>query len=140
MPRVIIPDYIRKAIDEADENAERVPIVGIPKYNGACIYALMDDERRMYIGSTSQCNTRMKQHYTGMRKLYKGENHRLLYNIATGGKFTALVLEMCDDKDAVLQEREQYYIDYYGERAWYNLREATRGSAIEWKKWKGGQT
>lgn len=42
-------------------------IANIPEYNGAGIYALVDDNGKRYIGSSVHLRSRIKQHNTYMR-------------------------------------------------------------------------
>ena len=50
--------------------AKKLPpvLANIPKYNGAAVYALIDEQGKRYIGSTSNLGSRLKTHSFGIRQ------------------------------------------------------------------------
>ncbi len=53
------------------KSCECFPITNIPEYEGAAIYALIDEDGKAYVGSTKNLRSRIRQHNGLMRMILK---------------------------------------------------------------------
>ena len=89
--------------------------VNMPEYNGAGVYALVDDNGDMYIGSSKHCRQRIAEHLSG------GSSNRIREAIKGGTKFTPVILEeMPEASEADLVEAEAKHLKEADKRAAYN--------------------
>lgn len=84
-------------------------------YNGAGVYALVDSDGLMYIGSSLHCLERIKEH------AYNSTSRLLREALSSGTTFTATILEeLPGASDAVLAAAEGKHIREAGDKAFYN--------------------
>lgn len=96
----------------------------IPEYQGAGIYALIDANGCMYVGSSKNCRNRILQHRGS-----QGINYRMREYVETGGAFTASILEeLPNANEKELEAAERAQIKKAGNRATYNIAQASRGA------------
>ncbi len=96
-------------------------IIDIPKYNGAAIYALVDQNNKRYVGSTNHLNRRIKTHRCFMNMvLTKGENGfvnpKLTTAIKNGSIFMCEVLAYIKTELSKneAEEIERVFIQHFG--------------------------
>lgn len=95
-------------------------------YDGAAIYALVDDEGKMYIGQTTQLQKRLRTHLKALTKVRngspggaRGEGQRIVEAVAKGKNFEAKILRLFPEDEItvnVLRYWECHYYELYGER------------------------
>lgn len=91
-------------------------------YNGAGIYALVDNYGKKYIGQAKHIQDRIKVHRINMNKIFltncfHGENDKIHEAIMAGKTFDVEILEKIPQEKATrryLYEREIYYYCQYG--------------------------
>lgn len=96
-------------------------IVNIPEYNGAAIYALVDDNGKRYIGSTLRLRDRISQHNSMMKTVRKNSPNGLVsYKIANavleGHTFRCEILAMINTNVSKheLEEIERIFLKHFG--------------------------
>ena len=99
-----------------------IPIVNIPEYNGAAVYALVDKDGKRYIGSTLHLKSRIKQHISLMRTVYKygpngWVNPKITKALLDGVVFQCEVLAMInsDISKHELEEIERVFVKHYSD-------------------------
>lgn len=84
-------------------------------YNGAAIYALIDEDGKMYIGQTAHLQNRLRTHRRNFNRLRQGhqlygyeEGQRLIDAISEGRTFHAVIL-----KELALEESTNDDLRYW---------------------------
>lgn len=97
-----------------------IPIVitNIPDYESSGIYALVDDNGKMYIGSSINIKRRLSSHRFHLSAVKRGwgsgfVNKKMMVAIQQGKIFNAKILEKVSDI-SLLWDREKYYIEKMG--------------------------
>jgi len=97
------------------------PILDIPEYNGAAVYALVDDNGKRYIGSTLHLKDRIKQHKAMMRTVYNHGpngfvNPKITSALLEGLTFRCEILVMIntDVSKYELEEMERVFVKHFG--------------------------
>lgn len=88
-------------------------IQDIPAYSGIGIYALVDDQGKMYIGSSKNVSHRIKQHDKAIRD--NAAARKIQEAVAEGRTFRCELIEKLDYGISTydLLEREQFYVDKF---------------------------
>lgn len=135
---------MRKKIDHRDRSAA---LWWDTEYNGAAIYALVDDDGKMYIGRASRLQKRLYAHRRALQRARDrspgslgGEGHRLVEAAAQGKKFEARILRKFPEEEVtmnVLRYWECHYYKQYGKKKnpWdiaYNLYNSTAPNPPVW--------
>ena len=96
-------------------------IIDIPKYNGAGVYSLLDDDGKRYIGSSFHIRSRIKQHNTYMRLAirdgYSGFlNSKMTNALLCGKNFKCEILVKIyrEITKQELEEIERIFLMHYG--------------------------
>jgi group I intron endonuclease len=83
----------------------------VPEYNGIGIYALIDNNGKMYVGSSKNIRHRLKEHSKGL--LIGKDSKNLIDAVKDGLTFKCEILEQipygCNTY--YLRSRENYYIE-----------------------------
>lgn len=116
-------------------------------YTGACVYALIAPNTKMYVGQSKQYATRMGQHERGALRKFDGiwEKTTYVYNAIRCHKWKNMhlyIFETFDknrpDIQEILNEREMFYIAKYkttDRRYGYNLTKGGDGNkGHKWTK------
>lgn len=113
---------MRKKLDHRDRT---LVLWWDTEYEGAAIYALVDDDGKMYIGRTYTLQKRLHTHRRALNcarageRGYTYEGHRLIDAAAAGKNFHAIVLKSIPPEKASENEVrywECYYYQLYGKR------------------------
>lgn len=96
-------------------------IKNIPEREFGGVYALVDDNGKMYIGSSRNIKKRMAFHKTHMNSVVKtgGDgfvNPSMQAAILSGLRFTCIILAelSCDMEDTEIREIERVFISHFG--------------------------
>lgn len=101
---------------------KKPPIISnIPDYNGAAVYALIDDKGKAYIGSTLHLKMRIMQHNSMMRTVCPGSrnglvNSKIASAILEGRTFRCKVLVKVYEQVSKheLEDIERVFINHFG--------------------------
>lgn len=108
----------------------------LPEYNGKGVYALVDQEGKMYIGSSINCRNRVYQHFAKLEDV-RSKGVKMACSSAMvdaaerGVKFKCVILEELDSDttDEQLRQHEQFWIEAQGGlHNTYNMLPATRNT------------
>lgn len=97
------------------------PILNVPEYNGAAVYALVDENGKRYIGSTVHLKNRIKQHSTYMRTAIRDGhsgflNAKLENALLKGTIFKCEILAKVNVEitKKELEEMERIFLKHFG--------------------------
>lgn len=84
-----------------------------PNYDGMGVYALVDENGKMYIGSSIDCKKRFREHEIAFKNGRENQSLQSAYN--KGVVFHGKILEKISYGNTLyfLREREKYYITQY---------------------------
>ncbi len=96
-------------------------ISNIPEYNGAAVYALVDDNGKRYIGSSNHLRRRIKSHNSYMRTALRTGHSGFLNDeiekaLLNGANFKCEILAQIntDVSKHELEEIERIFLKHYG--------------------------